>query len=60
MKSTSSLVMPMLPNTSATTGMSISTSLCWSSRRTFSDWANEATDTGRTERGDPGAVTGTP
>ena len=50
MKSTSSLVIPMAPNTSAITGRSISTSLCSSSRRTFCDWANEATDTGRTAR----------
>ena len=47
MKPTSSLVMPMLPNTSATTGMSISTSLRASSRRTLSYWAKDTTPTGR-------------
>src|SRR5579872_1543519 len=44
----SSLVSPTLANTSVTTGMSISTSLRWSSRRTFFDWANDTTATGRT------------
>ena len=43
MKPTSSLVMPIAPNTSATTGWSISTSLCSASRRTRSDWAKDTT-----------------
>ena len=47
MNPTSSLVMPMLPNTSATTGISISTSLRASSRRTLSYWAKDTTPTGR-------------
>src|SRR5665213_1693639 len=58
MKSTSSLVIPMFPNTSAMTGNRLSASLCSSSLRTFCDWANEAMETGRMIP--PAALTGTP
>jgi hypothetical protein len=60
MKSTSSLVMPMLPNTSAITGISISTSLCSRPGARSGDWANEAIDTGRTGAVGGPALTGTP
>ena len=55
------LVTPMLANTSVTTGMSISTSLRWSSRRTDFDWATDTTADGP-HRGTRrrGALTGTP
>src|SRR5665213_2558417 len=58
MKSTSSLVMPTLANTSAMTGWRPSASLRSLSLRTFCDWANEAMETGRTVL--PAALTGTP
>ena len=60
-KPMSLLVTPMLANTSVTTGMRISTSLRWSSRRTDFDWATDTTPTGRTGARPAGAaLTGTP
>ncbi len=55
------LVTPMLANTSVTTGMRISTSLRWSSRRTDFDCATDTTATGRSvARPERAALTGTP
>ena len=47
MKSMSSFVIPTFPKTSEKTGISVSTSLRWDSRRRLSVWANDTTATGR-------------
>ena len=60
MKPMSSLVMFALAKTSAITGMSISTSFAWSTRRSDGDWANEQMATGRFPTTGFGALTGTP